>query len=83
MNKELSTDELLARITVNPKLMLGKPTIRGFRMTVEHILEALAGGMSQSEILEEFPFLEVEDIQAALLYARSLVQEERIIELNR
>lgn len=71
MEKSLNAEELLSRITVNPKLMLGKPTIRGYRITVEHILEALAGGVSQQDLVKDYPFLEPEDIQAALLYAKS------------
>ena len=61
--------ELLKRITVIPALMGGKPTIRGMRFRVSDVLEMLASGMSNEEILEDFPYLEKEDIQAALLYA--------------
>ena len=61
--------ELLKRITIIPGLMGGKPTIRGMRFRVSDVLEMLASGMSNEEILEDFPYLEREDIQAALLYA--------------
>ena len=61
--------ELLKRITVIPGLMGGKPTIRGMRFPVKDILEMLASGMTNEEILEQHPSLEKEDIWAALFYA--------------
>ena len=61
--------ELLKRITIIPGLMGGKPTIRGMRFRVSDILELLASGMSNEEILEQHPSLKKEDIQAALFYA--------------
>ena len=64
---------LLSRITVNPKVMVGKPTIRGLRITAEQILKALAGGVSSQGLLEDYPELEPEDIQAVLLYAAEFV----------
>lgn len=60
---------LLERITIKPGLMGGKPTIRGLRFPVGDILELLASGLSETEILDEHPVLEKEDIKAALLYA--------------
>lgn len=69
---------LLDRITVNPKVMVGKPTIRGLRITVEQILKALANGISTKDLLEDYPELEPEDIQAALSYAAELVSEEQV-----
>jgi len=53
----LNAEKLLSRITINPKIMLGKPTIRGMRITVEQILRALSGGVSEQELLEEYPEL--------------------------
>lgn len=61
--------KLLERITLIPDLMGGRPTIRGLRFTVGDILELLASGLSEEEILDEHPILEKEDIKAALLYA--------------
>jgi uncharacterized protein (DUF433 family) len=61
--------ELLKRITIIPGLMGGKPTIRGMRFPVKDVIELLASGMSNAQILEEHPALEEEDIKAALLYA--------------
>ena len=62
-------DKLLERITVKPGLMAGRPTIRGLRFPVTDILELLASGMTEKEVLEEHPLLEKDDILAALLYA--------------
>lgn len=64
-----SQDVLLNRITSNSDMFGGRPTIRGHRFLVSDVLELLASGMSDTEILEEHPLLEKEDIQAALLYA--------------
>ena len=71
-------DELLRRITVNPKIFGGKPIIRGRRLSVEAILAMLAQGASYEELLRGYPFLEREDILACLAYARRLVGHERI-----
>jgi uncharacterized protein (DUF433 family) len=61
--------ELLKRITIIPGLMGGRPTIRGIRFQVSDVLGYLAAGMSENELLQNFPFLEEDDIKAALLYA--------------
>ncbi len=69
--------ELLSRIQVNPAIFGGKPIIRGLRMAVEHILGMLAAGDTPEKLLQEYPFLEPEDIQACLLFAyRSLAGEQ-------
>lgn len=57
------------RITIEPGKCGGKPCIRGMRVTVYDILEYLASGMTSAEILEDFPYLTAEDIQACLAYA--------------
>lgn len=56
-------------ITIEPDKRSGKPCIRGTRMTVQDVLEYLAGGMSEAELLADFPDLTVEDIRACLAYA--------------
>ncbi len=61
--------DLLSRITQDPLVMSGRPTIRKMRFTVVQMLELLAGGMSTEEILEDYPFLERDDIYACLQYA--------------
>ena len=74
--------QLSDRITINPDVMVGKPTIRGLRITVEQVLKALAGGIATQELLEDYPELEPEDIQAVLLYAAELVSEEQVFEIG-
>ena len=69
---------LLARITADPAVLVGKPVIRGMRIGVAQIVTAVAAGVPQSELLEDYPGLEPDDIQAALLYAANLVEEERV-----
>ena len=61
--------ELLKRITINPEIFNGTPIIRGIRFTVTDILDLLSAGMTSEEIINDFPFLEKDDIRAALLYA--------------
>jgi uncharacterized protein (DUF433 family) len=68
----------LERITVNPNIFGGKPIIRGRRLSVEHILGMLAAGDSVETLLEGYPWLEQEDIQACFVYARRLVGHERV-----
>ncbi|OGL45330.1 MAG: hypothetical protein A2149_00720 [Candidatus Schekmanbacteria bacterium RBG_16_38_11] len=78
----MGSKQLLDRITINPEVMIGKPTIRGLRITVEQILMALAGGITTRELLEDYPELEPEDIQAVLLYAAELVSEEQVFKVG-
>jgi uncharacterized protein (DUF433 family) len=65
----MNDETLLERITVNPKVLTGKPVIRGTRLSVEFILGLLAHGATTPEILEEYKGLTAEDIQACLLFA--------------
>ncbi len=74
----MNDEELLKRITFNSQIFGGKPVIRGMRIAVEHILGMLAAGSTVEELLEGYPFLEKEDIQACLLYAHRMVAHERI-----
>jgi uncharacterized protein (DUF433 family) len=69
---------LIQRITVNPQIFGGKPIIRGRRLAVEHVLGMLAAGDTIETILDGYPWLEVEDVQACLVYARRVVGHERI-----
>jgi uncharacterized protein (DUF433 family) len=57
------------RITTLPNVRGGRPTIRGMRVTVAEVLEMLGAGMTEKDILEAFPYLEADDIKAALVYA--------------
>ena len=65
----MDESKLLKRITVNPEIFGGKPIIRGRRLAVEHILGMLAAGDGQETILQGYPWLEPEDIQACPVYA--------------
>ncbi|MCA9966810.1 MAG: DUF433 domain-containing protein [Anaerolineales bacterium] len=66
------------RVTINPDVMMGKPTIRGLRITVEQILKALAAGVPAEDLLEEYPELEPADLQAVFAFAADLLHETRI-----
>ena len=68
------TEHLLSRIAINSKIMVGKPTIRGMRITVEQVLRAISAGMSEKELLEEYPELEKKDFQAVFAYATGLIE---------
>ncbi len=65
----MTDQELLNRITINSKVMVGKPVIRGTRLTVEFILNLLAHGATMDEIIKEYQGLNMEDIRACILFA--------------
>jgi len=67
------------KITVNPEIMLGKPVIKGTRITVELILRKLSEGMTIEELLKAYPHLTKEDILAVLEYAADVISMEEII----
>lgn len=73
--------KLLKRIEINPKIMFGKPVIKGTRLTVEIILEKLAYGETEDEIRKEYPFLRKDDIKAALLYAAKTISLEETVHI--
>jgi uncharacterized protein (DUF433 family) len=73
-------EELLYRITFNRDVLLGKPLIRGMRISVEMILELLAKGATEEEILQDHPQLEPDDLRAALLYAHHMVAKENVFD---
>ena len=75
-------DQLLERIAVNPKVMVGKPVIRGTRLTVEYILNLLAHGATVEEILVEYPGLSREDIQACILFASKALEDTDFMPLT-
>jgi len=68
------------RITADPKVLVGKPVIKGTRLAVEFILELLANGWSETQILDNYPGVTHEDIVACLRYANELVKSERVYE---
>jgi len=73
--------QLLERIVVNPKIMVGKPVIRGTRLTIQYILNLLAHGATVDEILQEYKELTKEDILACLLYASEILKDTTFMPL--
>ena len=73
---------LLCRITINPDICHGKPVIRGLRYPAETILDLLSSGMTNLEILSDYPDLEQDDIRAVLLYAAELSRVKSIERVN-
>ena len=69
-------DNLIKRIEINPKIMLGKPIIKGTRITVQNILELLGANETYDYILEAYPNLTVEDIRACIQFASRVVADE-------
>lgn len=67
-------ENLLDRITINPDICHGKPTIRNKRYTVELILDLLSAGMTNEEILQDYPALEIADIRAAIAFAAQITK---------
>ena len=64
------------RVTFNPKIMGGRACLRGMRITVAHVVNMVANGMTAKDILEEYPDLQPEDIQQALQYAAFMTRDE-------
>jgi len=74
----MSEKDLLARITVDPRLCHGKPCVRGLRYPVEFLLELLSGGMTTEQILADYPDLEADDLKAACAYGARLSRVQRM-----
>jgi len=72
--------QLEERIVVYPQVLVGKPVVRGTRLSVDFLLGLMAQGWSEAEILRNYPGLEREDLLACLQYANEVVQEERVYE---
>jgi uncharacterized protein (DUF433 family) len=75
----MNPPNLLERIEIDPRVMLGKPVVRGTRITVEILLEKLASGAGMEEILADYPDLQRDDVLAALEYARHAVGTDELI----
>ncbi len=73
---------LLERITINPEVCHGKPTVRNMRYTVSMILDLLSAGMTTDELLADYPALEKEDIQACLFYASCLSETKTLYKIS-
>src|SRR3970040_1489768 len=71
----MTREELLARVTVDPKVCTGKPCIRGTRIYISIILDALSEGLTPEEIIDHLPSLKIEDIRAAVAYAAELARK--------
>jgi uncharacterized protein (DUF433 family) len=73
-----TSDELLARITIDPEVCHGKPCLRGHRIWVSLVLDLLASGMTQEQVLKEYPDLEADDIRACMAYAAEMTRERTV-----
>jgi uncharacterized protein (DUF433 family) len=71
-------EELLNRISINPNICFGKPCIRGHRIWVSLILDLLAAGMTSDEIIEDYPGLTIEDVQACIAYGAEMARERYV-----
>jgi len=69
------------RITVDPAVLVGKPVVKGTRLAVEFVLELLANGWTQEQMLQNYPGLTADDIRACLAYAQEVLKEERVFPL--
>ncbi len=79
--KQINMSDLLSRVTIVPEVCHGKPTIRGLRYPVETLLESMASGMTFQDILDDYSDLELEDLQACLLFAAKLSKVKNISKL--
>lgn len=78
----MTDEQLFERITLSPTVMVGKPVIKGTRLTVEHVLSLMAHGSTTSEIVAEYQGLTDEDIQACLLFATKSLQDTDFVPLS-
>jgi len=74
----MTREELLSRITIDPKVCFGKPCIRGHRIWVSLILDLLASGMSSEEILSDYPGLDEADVRACIAYGAEMARERHV-----
>jgi uncharacterized protein (DUF433 family) len=77
----MTDQQLLERITINPKVIVGKPVIRGTRLTVEYILNLLAHGATTAEIIHEYKGLTQEDVRACVLFATKSLENTTFMPL--
>ena len=78
----MDKSKLIERIVINPKVMVGKPAIRGTRLTIQYILGLLAHGATMDEILQEYEELTREDILACLLFATEALENTTFVPLS-
>lgn len=70
------------RITADPNVLVGKPVVKGTRISVELVIDLLAAGWTQEQIIDSYPNLTVEDIRACLAYAGELLHSEKVFPLE-
>jgi uncharacterized protein (DUF433 family) len=78
----MKDEELLARITIDPQVMVGKPVIKGTRLTVDYILNLLAHGATMTEIIQEYDGLTETDLQACFLFATRTLEDSSFVPLE-
>lgn len=78
----MERSDLLARITIDPEVCNGRPTIRGKRITAQTILEFLSAGESREEVLRQYPSLEPEDIDASIAFAAWLMGHSYVVKMT-
>lgn len=78
----MKDEELLARITIDPKVMAGKPVIKGTRLTVDYVLNLLAHGATAAEIIKEYEGLTDADMQACFLFATKTLEDASFVPLE-
>ncbi|MCG3134838.1 MAG: hypothetical protein HMLKMBBP_02242 [Planctomycetes bacterium] len=74
----MTTDVLLERIVADPRVLAGKPVVRGTRISVELVIDLLARGYSKQQVLDQYEHLAMDDVHACLAYAREVLQSERV-----
>jgi len=74
----MTTDILLVRIVADPKVLAGKPVVRGTRVSVDLVIDLLARGYSKEQVIEQYDDLTIDDVHACLAYAREVLQSERV-----
>lgn len=77
----MNDEELLERIVIDPRVMVGKPVIRGTRLTVDFILNLLAHGATEKDVLDEYEGLSMKDIQACFLFATKSLENTEFMPL--
>ncbi len=78
----MGKNELLQRITINPEVMVGKPVIRGTRLTVQFVVGLLASGMTVDDIIQEYSDLTEDDIRACLFFATEALENSTFVPLT-
>lgn len=74
----MTDEELRQHIEINPAVLVGKPVIRGTRLSVEFVVRLVAQGIPNEEIIEQYPHLQPDDIKAALMYAARVLAHEEV-----